>query len=99
MEAVDSIPHLKQVALRAAVREAIRVYGHNPHHRFGMSDDDPRNIEWILKEMKVLKRELPEMSFFIIQTHGEQMLKSEVFVDHVEDKIVQAAEQMSLFRE
>lgn len=94
----DSIPHLKQKALRASVMEAIRVYGNNPHHRFGMSDDDPRNIEWILQEMQVLKAEFPQMSFFIIQTHGEQMLKLEVFADRVEDQIVADRDsQMSLF--
>ena len=93
----DSIPHLKQKALRASVMEAIRVYGNNPHHRFGMSDDDPRNIEWILREMQVLKAEYPQMSFFIIQTHGEQMLKLEVFADRVEDQVIGTESQMSLF--
>lgn len=94
-----SIPHLKQKALRAAVEEAKRVYGNNPHHRFGMSDDDPRNIEWILREMKILKRENPEMSFFIIQTHGEQAIKHEVFRDHVEDEVLQPEAQLTLFDE
>jgi hypothetical protein len=95
----DSIPHLKQKALRASVETAIRLYGDNPHHRFGMSDDDPRNIEWIVQEMKVLKQEHPKMSFFIIQTHGEQMVKLEVFADRVEDQQVGLESQMTLFDE
>jgi hypothetical protein len=99
LEFCDSVPQLKQRALRAAVNLAIEKYGNNPHHRFGMSDDDPRNIEWILQEMRELKRENPRMSFFIIQTHGEQMVKLEVFSDHVEDKVVRDHTQMSLFDE
>lgn len=95
----ESIPLLKQKALRASVLEALRVYGNNPHHRFGMSDDDPRNIEWILREMQELKAEYPQMSFFIIQTHGDQMLKLEVFTDHVEDQVVRADSQLSLFED
>ncbi len=99
LPASHSIPQLKQKALRAAVDEAKRVYGNNPHHRFGMSDDDPRNIEWIVREMKKLKLENPAMSFFIIQTHGEQAIKHEVFSDHVEDEVLQPEAQMTLFDE
>jgi len=99
MEDSESIPHLKQMALRASVEYALRAYGHSPHHRFGMSDDDPSNIEWISNEMRELKREFPQMSFFIIQTHGEQMIKHEIFVDHVVDQVLQAEAQLSLFDE
>lgn len=94
-----SIPHLKQKALRAAVAQAKKIYGDNPHHRFGMSDDDPRNIEWIVQEMKELKRENPDMSFFIIQTHLDQAIKHEVFSDRVEDLVLQPEAQMTLFDE
>jgi hypothetical protein len=95
----ESIPHLKQKAIRASVEQALKIYGNNPHHRFGMSDDDPRNIEWIVEEMRLLKREYRQMSFFIIQTHGEQMTKLEVFADRVQDSVVGAESQMSLFDE
>lgn len=95
----NDIPHLKQKAIRAAVEQAVKVYGNNPHHRFGMSDDDPRNIDWIVKEMQELKREYSRMSFFIIQTHGEQMIKTEVFADHLQEKAVGGSQQMSLFDE
>lgn len=93
----DSVPELKQRALRQAVEAAKHAYGNNPHHRFGMSDDDPRNIEWILREMRELKRENPGMSFFVIQTQGDKMTKHEVFVDHVEDQLLQPEAQLSLF--
>lgn len=99
MDDNNSIPHLKQKALRKAVEQAFRQYGANPHHRFGMSDDDPRNIEWILAEMKVLKNEHPDVSFFVIQTHGEQMIKHEVFQDYVVDRCLQPEAQLSLFDE
>jgi hypothetical protein len=92
-----SIPWLKQKALRASVERAFEVYGHNPHHRFGMSDDDPRNIEWILEEMRQLKRETPQVSFFVIQTHGEKMIKHEVFANHVVDQCLQPEAQLTLF--
>lgn len=99
MEDSESVPHLKQRALRAAVGLALEKYGDNPHHRFGMSDDDPRNIEWILQEMRELKREHTQMSFFIIQTNNEQMIKHEVFVNPAEDRVVQTQIQLSLFDE
>ncbi len=95
----NSIPHLKQRALRASVEQALSIYGDNPHHRFGMSDDDPRNIEWITHEMRELKREHPSLSFFIIQTHGEQMIKHEIFTDRVEDRVIPTEGQLSLFNE
>ncbi len=99
MEDSHSIPHLKQKALRASVERALKVYGNNPRHRFGMSDDDPRNIEWISAEMRELTREYPQMSFFIIQTHGEQMTKSEIFSDHTVDQVLRPGAQLSLFDE
>jgi hypothetical protein len=95
----QSVPQLKQKALRASVHKALQIYGNNPHHRFGMSDDDPQNIVWIVAEMQKLKQEFPQMSFFIIQTHGDQMLKSEVFANHVEEHVGPASQQMNLFND
>lgn len=93
-----AVPELKQRALRRAVEKAIRMYGDKPH-RFGMSDDDPRNISWIIAEMKNLKSRFKHMSFFVIQTHGDQMTKSEVFPDRVEEQLLQDESQLSLFKE
>ena len=73
-----STAELKQHAIRASVEKAIEVYGYSPHHRFGMSDDDPRNIELIVEEMSRLKSSYPEMSFFMIETHNGDFTKHEI---------------------
>jgi len=69
------IPELKRRAFRASVERAIEIYGANEYHRFGMSDDDPKNIESVLAEMAEIKRQFPKMGFFVIDTNGgkEQM--------------------------
>lgn len=72
------VAELKQRAIRASVEMAIQTYGYNPHHRFGMSDDDPRNIQLIVEEMRRLKKDYPEVSFFMIETHGGDFIKHEV---------------------
>lgn len=73
-----SIAELKQRAIRASVEKAIEVYGYSPHHRFGMSDDDPKNIQLVVEEMTRLKSDYPEMSFFMIETHGGDFVKHEI---------------------
>lgn len=92
-----STAELKKRAIRASVEKAIEVYGNNPHHRFGMSDDDKKNIELILEEMESLKKDYPEMSFFIIETHEDNYFKREVFLDHCEYHQVTEDEQLTLF--
>jgi hypothetical protein len=69
---------LKQIAIRASVETALRVYGYSPHHRFGMSDDDPKNIQLISEEMTRLKNKYPEMSFFMIETQKGSFIKNEI---------------------
>lgn len=92
------IARLKQAAIRASVLEAFRVYGQNPHHRFGMSDDDPENIRLIVEEMVRLKSEFPQNSFFVIETHKGQFIKREVFHDYTIDQILlPSTQQLSLF--
>jgi hypothetical protein len=92
------IAKLKQAAIRASVAEAFRVYGDNPHHRFGMSDDDPENVRLIVEEMVRLKAEYPDNSFFVIETHRGQFTKREVFPKYTVDQILLPAnEQLSLF--
>jgi hypothetical protein len=73
-----STGQLKKAAIRRAVHDAFACYGVNPHHRFGMSDDDPANIALILEAMEELKREHPHNAFFVINTQGRQLLKKEV---------------------
>jgi len=93
---MKSVAELKQSAIRNSVYKAIEKYGDSPHHRFGMSDDDPKNIELIVQEMSQLKMEFSKMSFFVISTSGGKFIKKEVFADHTEDHPVRTREQLNL---
>ncbi|HAG90848.1 MAG TPA: hypothetical protein DCL41_03200 [Bdellovibrionales bacterium] len=92
-----NIPLLKRHALRKSVEKAIEVYGYSPYHRFGMSDDDPKNIQWIHEEMVKLKQDYPQMSFFVIETHSDHFEKREVRYDGFEKKQNIPFQQLSLF--
>lgn len=83
---IMSPAELKQKAIRASVEKAIEVYGHSPHHRFGMSDDDPKNIQLIAEEMGRLKTDYPEMSFFLIATQEGNFVKHEITHSGVDTK-------------
>lgn len=91
------IARLKQSAIRASVQKAIEVYGDNPYHRFGMSDDDPENVRLIIEEMARLKVDFPEMSFFVIETQHGDFIKREIFKDHTIDQVLLPHKQLSLF--
>ena len=75
------VSELKRAAIRASVEAAIEKYGESDHHRFGMSDDDPVNIQMITEEMVALKNRYPKMSFFVIETEEGRFVKWEVFKD------------------
>lgn len=99
----QSVAALKKCAIRASVERAIAVYGENPFHRFGMSDDDPHNVELIVEEMQQLKTQYPEMSFFVIETQSGRFVKWEVGPNGVEPMLcaresndLRALEQLSL---
>ena len=93
-----STAELKQNAIRASVEQAIKTYGYSPHHRFGMSDDDPKNIQLVVEEMARLKSSYPEMSFFMIETHNGGFVKHEVTQHGLRSHAVQNAEsQLDLF--
>lgn len=77
-ELKKSTAELKQNAIQASVEMALKTYGYSPHHRFGMSDDDPRNIQLISEEMTRLKMKYPEMSFFMISTEKGEFVKHEI---------------------
>ncbi len=77
-ELKHSVPELKRAAIRESVEKAIQVYGYSPHHRFGMSDDDPKNVELVTEEMKELKRKYSDMSFFVIFTKENSFEKREI---------------------
>lgn len=94
-----SVPKLKKAAILESVENAMQVYGPNPHHRFGMSDDSPENLELIVEAMQGLKRKYPENSFFVIDTHRETYTKQEVFVDHLTLSPVDSSSQLKLFED
>lgn len=94
-----SVASLKKAAIRASVETAIEVYGKNPHHRFGMSDDDPHNIELISEVMTELKREHPQMSFFVIETQKGRFVKWEVFADHIEPTVCSEGPELGVFEQ
>jgi hypothetical protein len=96
-----STAELKQRAIRASVELAVEKYGYSPHHRFGMSDDDPKNIQLIAEEMTRLKSKYPEFSFFMIETHSGDFIKHEVTVNGMQDQRLseKEAHQYSLFSE
>jgi hypothetical protein len=89
---------LKQRAIRASVEKAIEVYGYSPHHRFGMSDDDPKNIQLVVEEMTRLKSSYPEMSFFMIETHKGDFIKHEITQHGIKSQMSNDTEsQLDLF--
>lgn len=93
-----STAQLKQKAIRASVEKALKIYGVSPHHRFGMSDDDPKNIQLITEEMVRLKSDYPDMSFFMIETHKGQFVKHEIGLSKTSGQVVDTeTPQISLF--
>ncbi len=93
-----SVAELKQAAIRASVMMAIQTYGYSPHHRFGMSDDDPKNIQLITEEMKRIKTTFPEMSFFMIETQDGSFVKHEIGLTHdTATKLNPPVSQLPLF--
>lgn len=95
----QSTAELKQRAIRASVEKAIEIYGYSAHHRFGMSDDDPKNIQLIVEEMTRLKARFPEMSFFMIETQHGNFVKHEVKLSGLSGERGDALSQLSLFED
>lgn len=94
----QGVAELKQRAIRAGVEKAIQVFGYSPHHRFGMSDDDTRNIQLITEEMRRLKTTYPEMSFFVIETQKGEFIKHEItHGTHFKSQNLLDTEQIQLF--
>jgi len=91
-----TIPELKRKAIRYSVELAFETYGYNDYHRFGMSDDDPKNVQKIIEEFIALKKDYPKVAFFIIETAKGQVNKWEIFPGHAEKQTLNAAEQLRL---
>lgn len=75
----DKTSALKRIAIRRAVDSAMEQYGAEPEHRFGMSDDDPQNVDLIIKAMCDCKSKYPDKRFFVINTHEGEWVKLEIF--------------------
>lgn len=94
-----STAELKQKAIRNSVLKAFDVYGYNDHHRFGMSDDDPKNLSLIIEEMTVLKKEFPRICFFVIETFNNRFVKHEILDSKLQsDFLKNNLEQLSLLK-
>ncbi len=91
-----STAELKKVAIQRAVQDAFACYGFSPHHRFGMSDDDPHNVALIAEAMRELKSQYPDNAFFVINTHERKIVKEEVLVEKTQAEAF-TLEQLSLF--
>ncbi|WP_254513667.1 Dyp-type peroxidase [Anatilimnocola floriformis] len=74
-----TIPALKRLAIIESVDRAVRDYGPELPHRFGMSDDDPANISLIVSAMRDCKEKHQDKRFFVINSQREQKVKLEVF--------------------
>ena len=96
---VKSVAELKRAAISASVERAVELYGANPHHRFGMSDDDPHNIELIVEEMTRLKSRYQEMSFFVIETQHGKYIKWEVYPDRAEPTVCADGRSVDVFEQ
>jgi hypothetical protein len=91
-----TVPELKRKAIRYAVEMAFKTYGYSDHHRFGMSDDDPKNVQKIIEEFILLKKDYPKVSFFIIETTHGRANKWEIFNDHAESTLIEPDQQLAL---
>ena len=92
-----SVAELKKRAIQASVEEAFKKYEYNEFHRFGMSDDDPKNIDLITEAMLILKKQYPHNSFFVFDASHNRLLKKEVFLEYVKEEEVTQEQQLSLF--
>jgi predicted enzyme related to lactoylglutathione lyase len=74
-----TIPSVKKLAIKDAVKNALERYGANPPHRFGMSDDDPNNVVLAISAMRDCKLIYPDKRFFVINTNHDEFVKLEIF--------------------
>ncbi len=74
-----TVPSVKKLAIKDAVRRALVEHGEEPPHRFGMSDDDPNNVVLAISAMRDCKLQYPNKRFFVINTNHEEYVKLEIF--------------------
>ncbi len=76
-----SVPELKRLSILYAVEAAMDTYGHNVFHRFGMSEDDAKNLELVMAAMVEVKARYPDNAFFVIDSSGETLVRHEILLD------------------
>jgi hypothetical protein len=82
---IKTTPRLKKTAIIKSIEKAILEYGDDYDVQFGMSDDDPANVNLIISAMRDCKLKYPDRRFFVVNTHYEpedgidQRVKLEVF--------------------
>ena len=82
---IKTTPRLKKIAIIKSVDKALREYKDISQLHFGMSDDDPANVNLIISAMRDCKLKYKEQRFFVINTHYneadgiDQRVKLEVF--------------------
>jgi hypothetical protein len=84
---------LKRAAIRRCVELGLENYGREEAHSFGMSDDDPKNVDLITSAMLECKIDHPEKRFFVISTNRRRHVKLEVLSPHKEESKLRAAEE------
>jgi hypothetical protein len=72
-------PALKRLAIIKTVEAAVARFPSEQNLRFGMSDDDPQNVNLIIRAMSDCKQRFPDKRFFVINTHMKEEVKLEVF--------------------
>lgn len=73
-----TIPTLKKLAILKSVEVGLEKYGADLPHQFGMSDDDPHNMQLIIEAMRDSKLSHPDKRFFVFNTHVQNSVKLEV---------------------
>lgn len=96
-ELTRSVAERKRLALFDAVDRAMREHGENPHHRFGVSDDDATNLAVMVGAFVELKRKYPENAFFVIDASRRPVVKTEILHESTRTQEVPEAEQLGLF--
>lgn len=80
----DLISSLKKQALHHFMEAVYDEFGHEPAHRFGFSDDDPKNIASTRAKFLDLKQRNPHHSFFLYEARPKEVLEEEVEMSHNE---------------
>lgn len=80
----DLISAMKKQALHHFIEAVYQEFGHAPAHRFGFSDDDPKNIASTRQKFIDLKQRNPHHSFFLYEARPKEVVEEEVHLSHNE---------------